>query len=286
MFNWQRNLKFRVQSYPKLAAWKSKALPYLKKEEGWNNLFWQIIRTYEKSARDSARAVNVFSRGRIRLSAIVTPSSFLLLSHGSKEAVHALSDYIKRKQWSLAGVSGPKDVVGQFLSLLNQKEGKKPFLSQREFTLFQTKQRFPLDSLSAYQIYQVGDAEWPRARIWAQQFAAEADPPMNLAAITQMAKQMHTSQNLFILKNRENTTCGMAGFGRSTGRYQVINMVYVPPALRRQGMAKALIQRMMVQSRKSGYSACLLFSEWRRKRNLYDTMGCKKLGQFVEYDLV
>jgi len=275
-----------VQSYPKLAAWKSKALPYLKKEEGWNNLFWQIIRTYEKSARDRARAVNIFSRGRIRLSAIVTPSSFLLLSHGSRGAVHALSDYIMRKQWKLAGVSGPKDVVGQFLSLLQKKDGETLFLSVREFTLFQTKERFPLANLSDYQICQVGDAEWPRARIWAQQFATEADPPMNLAAITQMAKQMHTSQNLFIVKNRENTPCGMAGFGRSTGRYQVINMVYVPPALRGQGMAKALIQGMMVQSRKSGYSACLLFSEWRGERNLYETMGCKKLGQFVEYDLV
>ena len=275
-----------MQSYPRLTAWKSKALPYLKKEEGWNNLFWQIIRAYEKSAQEKARAVNIFSRGRIQLSAIVTPSSFLLLSHGSREAVHALSDYIKRKQWSLAGVSGPKDVVGQFLSLLNQKDGQKPFLSQREFTLFQTKERFPLTDLSDYQICQVGDAEWPRARIWAQQFAAEADPPMNLAAITQMAKLMHTSQNLFILKNRENNPCGMAGFGRSTDRYQVINMVYVPSDLRGQGMAKALIQGMMVQSRKSGYSACLLFSEWRGGRNLYETMGCKKLGQFAEYDLV
>jgi predicted GNAT family acetyltransferase len=275
-----------VQSYPKLTAWKSKALPYLKKEEGWNNLFWQIIRAYEKSAQDKARAVNIFSLGRIQLSAIVTPSSFLLLSHGSRGAVHALSDYIKRKHWSLAGVSGPEDVVRQFLSLLNQKDGQKQFLFQRQFTLFQTKERFPLASLSDYQICHVGDAEWPRARIWAQQFAAEADPPMNLAAITQMAKLMHTSQNLFILKNRESNPCGMAGFGRSTDRYQVINMVYVPPDLRGQGVAKALIQGMMVQSRESGYSACLLFSEWRGERNLYDTMSCKKLGQFVEYDLV
>ena len=275
-----------MQSYPKLAAWKSKALPYLKKEEGWNNLFWQIIRAYEKSAQGKARAVNIFSQGRIQLSAIITPSSFLLMSHGSREAVHALSDYIKRKQWSLAGVSGPKDVVGKFLSLLQKKDGKPPFLSVREFTLFQTKETFPLAKLSDYQICQVGDTEWPRARIWAQQFAAEADPPMNLAAITQMAKLMHTSQNLFILKNRESNPCGMAGFGRSTDRYQVINMVYVPPELRGQGMAKALIQGMMVQSRKCGYSACLLFSEWKGESNLYDAMGCKKLGQFAEYDLV
>jgi predicted GNAT family acetyltransferase len=275
-----------VQSYPKLAAWKSKAIPYLKKEEGWNNLFWQIIRTYERSVRDKARAVNIFSFGRIQLSAIVTPSSFLLLSHGSRGAVHALFDYINRKQWRLAGVSGPKDVVGQFLSLLQNKEGKTPFLSVRDFTLFQTIENYHPVRLSDYQICQVGDAEWPRARIWAQQFAAEADPPMNFAAITQMARQMLTSQNLFILKNRESIPCGMAGFGRSTDHYQVINMVYVPPDLRGQGIARALIQGMMVQSRKSGYSACLLFSEWKGGRNLYAAMGCKKLGQFAEYDLV
>ena len=109
---------------------------------------------------------------------------------------------------------------------------------------------------------------------------------MDLAAITQMAKQMQAAKNLFILRNSENILCAMAGFGRSTERYQVINMVYVPEELRGKGMAEELLNRMILKSQASGYKGCLLFSEWQGARNLYESMGCKTLGRFVEHDLV
>ncbi|MEL0098369.1 MAG: GNAT family N-acetyltransferase, partial [Opitutae bacterium] len=128
--------------------------------------------------------------------------------------------------------------------------------------------------------------DWPKARIWAQKFAMEADPPMNLSAITQLAKQMHSEKNLFMLSDPQNHPCAMAGFGRSTDRYRVINMVYVPQDMRRQGIGKELITRMALYAKELRYSACLLFSERKEAGNLYDTMGCKALGKFVEYGLV
>ena len=131
----------------------------------------------------------------------------------------------------------------------------------------------------------VKNIDWPKARIWAQQFALESDPPLNLSAISQMAKQMYAERNLFMLTDLQNHPCAMAGFGRSTDRYRVINMVYVPKDFRRLGIGKELITQMTLHAQEKGYDQCLLFSEWTGSKNLYHRMGCKYMGKFMEHDL-
>ena len=42
----------------------------------------------------------------------------------------------------------------------------------------------------------------------------------------------------------KNYPCAMAGFGRSTERFRVINLVYVPKDLRGAGIGRELISRM------------------------------------------
>ena len=104
-------------------------------------------------------------------------------------------------------------------------------------------------------------------------------------AMTQMAKKMYSEKKLFMLTDAENHPCAIAGFGRSTDRYLIINMVYVPDELRGQGIAKKLIFQMTKLSRQLGYEGCLLFSDWTGDGNLYQTMGCEYIGDFMEYDL-
>jgi len=277
-------LKFRVQSYSELESWKPKALPHLRQNEGWNNLFWQIIQNREKERYDGW-AANVFVSGETALSAIQTPSNFLLLSHGELLAVDALAKYAISHEWKLDGVSGERNLVKQFLLGANLVSMDLDTLSGREFKLFQSGTEEQTFECLDYELEQVSSLDWPRVRIWAQQFALEADPPMNLSAITQLAKKLYSSKQLYVLKDMENHPCAMAGFGRSTNCYQVINMVYVPNELRRQGIAEQLINLMVQQSQRAGYEGCLLFSDWKGEPNLYDSMGFKQLGHFVEYDL-
>lgn len=277
-------MKFRVQSYSELEFWKHKALPHLRQNEGWNNLFWQIIQNREKE-RYNGWAGNVFASGETALSAIQTPSNFLLLSHGESLAVDVLAKYAITQEWNLHGVSGERNLVKRFLQGANLVSMELNTFPGREFKLFQSgtgEQNFEcLD----YELEQVSSLDWPRVRIWAQQFALEADPPMNLLAMTQLAKKLYSSKQLYVLKDMENHPCAMAGFGRSTDCYQVINMVYVPEELRGQGIAEQLINLMVQQSKRVGYEGCLLFSDWKGESNLYDSMGFKQLGQFVEFDL-
>ena len=277
-------MKYRIQTYAELADWKRKALPFLREKEGWNNLFWQIIENREKTS-NRGWSGNVFCDGSIRLCGLHTPSNYLLLSQGDIPGVEALAKYSIRKKWCLQGVSGPESVVKHYLECRERLGAKSQSSTIRSFKLFQTCNSDESLKFEDYNLSPVSSIDWARARVWAQQFALEADPPMDISAITQMAKQMHTSKNLFMLTNPQNHPCAMAGFGRSTDRYRIINMLYVPKELRGLGLGEELITRMTFYARDLGFDDCLLFSEWKGGHNLYVRMGCKNLGKFAEYDL-
>ena len=51
-------------------------------------------------------------------------------------------------------------------------------------------------------------------------------------------------QTLFLLRDIDNHPCAMAGFGRNTDNYRVINMVFVPKNFRGMGIGGELIKRM------------------------------------------
>ena len=98
---------------------------------------------------------------------------------------------------------------------------------------------------------------------------------------------MYSTHNLFVLTDPQNHPCTLAGFGRSTERYRVINMVYVPTQMHAgKELAENWLPVCAVHAKELGYHNCLLFSEWLEVGNLYDAMGCKLLGTFVEYELV
>lgn len=249
-----------------------------------NNLFWQIIQNREKATTEKWSG-NIFCDGKISLSALHTPSNFLLLSHGSLNAAEVLAKYGTKQKWNLNGVSGPKDLVNHFIQCNGTRGQNMKASSKRVFKIFQTNINIKTSFSDDYQLSHVRSIDWPKVRIWAQQFALEADYTMDLTSVVQMARQMNTAKKLFILTDYQNHPCAMAGFGRSTDRYQVINMVYVPKSLRGQGIGEALVVHMSNHAKEQGYEQCLLFSEWTGSRNLYEAMGCKKIGTFMEYDL-
>jgi len=278
-------MSVEVQSYHETSEWKLAAMPFLKKEEAWNNLFWQIIENREKSLK-KLWAGNVCFNESVCLSALRTPSNFLLLSQGSKKAVEHLAQYSIHQNWSLAGVSGPKDIVSHFLDSTEKLGERKKISGSRQFKIFQTRTGDELNKdFDEYSLDSATSLDWPKARIWAQQFSSEMETQMDLSATVQMAKKMYSNQTLYLLRDIDNHPCAMAGFGRNTDNYRVINMVFVPENLRGMGLGSELIKRMTIFSRESGFENCLLFSEWKEARNLYDLIGCKCLGSFVEYDL-
>ena len=257
----------------------------MKLEEGWNNLFWQIIEKKEKRCTTGWLGI-VYDQESIALCAMHTPSNFLLLSHGPVEAVDCIAHIALSQKWNLAGVSGPKYLVDRYLKLVKYSHCNDSSHSCRNFELFQTTKLKKSPKFKNYKLGPVRTIDWAKARVWAQYFAMETNLPTNISAVTHLAKQMYLAKNLFMLTDSHNHPCAMAGFGRSTERYRVINMVYVPKERRAVGIGRELITRMTIYARELGFADCLLFSEWAGTRNLYDSMGFRALGKFVEYDLV
>lgn len=259
-------------------------MPFLRKKEAWNNLFWQIIKQRENSSSQGWSG-NIFCDEEITLSALHTPSKFLLISHGRLPAVQALAKYAIEHKWKVRGVTGPETVVNHFLKCTQKCIPLSGGNAVRTFKLFKTQTVKKNEKFGDYKLGPVSNLDWAKVRVWAQKFALEADPPMDLSAITQMARKLNKEKNLFTLNDPQNYPCAMAGFGRSTERFRVINLVYVPKDLRGSGIGRELISRMTLHARTMGYEECILFSEWQGKYNMYESMGCKQLGNFAEYDL-
>jgi len=277
-------LKYRVQTYSQINLWKQGALSFLRKKEAWNNLFWQIIKQRENSSSQGWSG-NIFCDEEVTLSALHTPSKFLLLSHGRLPAVEALAQYAIEHKWKVRGLTGPGAVVNHFLKCTQKYVPPSGANAVRTFKLFKTQTVKKNKKFDDYKLAPVSNLDWAKVRVWAQQFALEAEPPMDLSAITQMVRKLNKEKNLFTLNDPQNYPCAMAGFSRSTERFRVINMVYVPKDLRGTGIGRELISRMTYHARTMGYEECILFSEWQGKYNMYESMGCKALGNFMEYDL-
>lgn len=74
----------------------------------------------------------------------------------------------------------------------------------------------------------------------------------------------------------------MAGFGRSTPNSLVINEVFVSKEMRGRGYGAKLIAGLMVEARKRKARNCILFSDYEGSRNLYESLGFRKVGRFSE----
>ena len=74
----------------------------------------------------------------------------------------------------------------------------------------------------------------------------------------------------------------MGGFGRSTPFCLVIFVVFVPREMRGQGYGAKLIAGLMVEARKRKALNCILFSDYEGSRNLYESLGFRKVGRFSE----
>ena len=87
---------------------------------------------------------------------------------------------------------------------------------------------------------------------------------------------MMEKKQLFLLKNLNQETLAMGGFGRWTPNRSIINLVYVPPEKRNKGFASKLIGKLIDRSESLNCKKSVLFSDRSGDRNLYAKMGFKR----------
>ena len=270
----------KVQSYSKFSAFEKKCIPYLVQKESLNNLFWEVMKKMNHH-NNGLWMGNVFHKQRVGLSAVITPSSYVMLSTGDVSCINSLVRYGKRKKWRLKGVTGPDEQANRFYSnWMNLEEGKSDN-NYKEFCIFEAKCAKQKIS-SEIALKKVDKIDWPRIRLWTKQFASESNPAQNEFAIIQLAKEMMNNNSLFILKNKNKTSCGMGGFGRTTQNKIVVNLVFVPPNMRGRGYAGELVRSLLREAEFRGFREAVLFSDYKKSKNLYERIGFQKIGNFCE----
>ena len=274
----------KVQKYSTLTRFIEKTENFLLKNEVSNNLFWEALRGPVLRSSQPAWFGTIMNNGKIELCGIRTPANYLLLSCGKKSSIDHLIKYAKARKWKLNGVSGPENAS---LFFTNQWLHGQPDeeVGRRDFLIFESpgtisRLKGKVEERNFLKV--VGDNEWPRARLWALQFAVESTPKLNGAEVVAMAREMKKKKSLFFLLNDQMQTCGMAGYGRETPSFNVINLVYVPKELRKQKIAQRLILELIRLSRDTKKKKCILFSDYFKVGNLYDSIGLKLSSRYCE----
>jgi len=274
----------RVQTYNLLPRFLVKTEDFLLKNEVQNNLFWEVLNTLTKNPSAIQWAANVFRNGKIQLSVIRTASDYLLLSSGTKSAVNQFNSYCKNKKLKIKGVSGPKSTSLYFSKKwLNDQMDLK--MGRRDFYIF--KSNYKLDKThhneeNIFSLKTVGKNEWPKARLWALKFASGSTPEIDGSAIVNMARGMMQREELFFLQKKGLGSCAMAGFGRQTKNFKVINLVFVPEEHRQKGIARRIVFEVLKRAKVHNQSNALLFSDYRGKRNLYEAAGLEMETEYCE----
>ena len=87
----------KVQSYKSSKSYIQKSYNFLMANEATNNLFWEIIKNQNYKNKNLSWSANIYENGKIILSALLTESEYILVSHGKLKAVDRLQNYLKRK---------------------------------------------------------------------------------------------------------------------------------------------------------------------------------------------
>ena len=284
MDGYYRLHKMKVQSYKTLARFIQKTENFLLENEVVNNLFWETFSELVKKPSFSVWAGVILENGKIKLCAIRTEANYLLLSGGEDVYLEHLIQYFKRKKLKLKGVSGSSQ--GSLYFAENWLNGiPEQAKGRRDFYIYESPKKISqwrTESTKQYTIKAVGNNEWPRARLWAFNFASESNPRLNGSALVLMAKKMMKKQSLFFIQGANFETCGMAGFGRETPSYLVINLVYVPVEWRNQKIAQKLILDLVHYAQQEKNKRCILFSDYQEDGNLYQSIGFNTVSKYAE----
>ena len=136
-------------------------MPFLRKKEACNNLFWQIIKQRENSSIQGWSG-NIFCDEEVSLSALHTPSKFLLISHGRLPAVEVLAKYAIENKMENQGSDWAKTVVNHFLKCMQKCIPLSGGNAVRTFKLFKTQTVKENKKFDDYKLGPVSNLDWAK----------------------------------------------------------------------------------------------------------------------------
>ena len=270
----------KIQSYQSYQSFAARAENFWLKEEAMNSLFWEFSEKKISGFKPQWMG-NIFHEKRVIGSALITEASYIFTSISDRNAIEHLVKYLIQKNIFLKGITGPQHEVKNFTECWNEQNTEFCVNVIQSFSVLLSPVKFS-SVYSSSTIVKVSNLEWPRVLVWAKAFANESNPKLNQHQTIKLAKQMKEEGQLFVLKNIHGQTEAMGGFGRFTPNASVINMVYVKPEKRQQGVATDLTLKLLEYSKATGYKKSILFSDYLVDGNLYKNIGFLEKGLIQE----
>jgi len=89
------------------------------------------------------------------------------------------------------------------------------------------------------------------------------------------------------LAQLDQQTAGMIGLRKSKGKIGEIKRMYVRPAFRRKGIARALVETVLKDARQTGYTSLRLDSTrfMQEAHTLYRSVGFREIGPYKESEI-
>jgi hypothetical protein len=268
---------------PSVEEFHRTAGAWLAQKEAQNNLILGVLSNLLSKPvgqRQEHHFWTVEEEGTLVGAAFWTPPYKLTLSEMDKPSLIALADSLKVAHPQVPGVQGPKDPAKHFSHFWNLKTGR-PSLLETSMRIYQLDQ---VEGVPAnpglMRLAAVEDTD--KLVEWTEGLNrdAELNDPMDPRKIVEGYIR---EQRLFLWTDGEDRA--MAGYGRSTPNSLSVNMVYTPPAFRRQGYATSLVAELSRKILSMGKKHCFLFTDLLNptSNNIYQKIGYQPMHDWNAY---
>ena len=280
----------KVEFYEDINEFIELVFPFLLKNEAENNLLFMILNSIKENLNRNGdykpSLISVTDNDEIKLVSIRTPPYNQLISFTDDlKTVDELVEEFIKKSVDLPGVLGFKVGAERFVKLWCEKKGIKSQLvrNERGYKLIEVA-----EETIGNRTFIVG-IELSQSIIlkWAEEMVLEAGLETEADQINRTLNQIEQDikdQKMFLLLDN-NEPVSMARKAGKTPNGSLINFVYTPPHLRRNGYATECIAKLSKRLLDEGNKFCFLFTDLANliSNSIYQKIGYRPVIDLDQY---
>ncbi|MFX1338877.1 MAG: GNAT family N-acetyltransferase [Promethearchaeota archaeon] len=280
----------KVEFYEDINEFIDLAFPFLLKNEAENNLAFMILNSLKENLHRygdyKPHLITVSENDEIKLISFRTPPYNQFISYTDiLITVDLLIEELIKKNAILPGVLGFKKGAERFAKLWCMRNGLKPQLvrNERGHKLIQIA-----EETIGNRTFIIGtEANQSIILKWAEEMVLEAGLMTEAGQMERTLNQIKQDiidQKMFLLLDNDEPV-SMARNAGKTPNGNLINFVYTPPHLRRNGYATECVAKLSKQLLDGGNKFCFLFTDLANpiSNSIYQKIGYRPVIDLDEY---
>jgi predicted GNAT family acetyltransferase len=221
--------------------------------------------------------------GRVVAATMRTPPHNLILTEvDDAAALEPLADDAHAAFRSLPGAGGPREPVGRFAELWEERTGAKAEISMR-LRIYEAEETRPPEGVAGrMRPYEQRDRDLVVA--WMDAFVDEAmseAPPET----SEEWLERRLDDGGIVMWDVDGKAVSMGGYGGETPNGNRIGPIYTPPELRRRGYASALTAELTQMLLEGGRRFCFLFTDLANptSNSIYQQIGYRPVADVDQW---